>query len=72
MIYRKPNGDLNLDIDAVVKKYPEIAGASGDDAEQRVISVALVPYLIEDIRRKDLFIKVCLVGLILIQVIHLI
>ena len=49
MIYRKPNGDLNLDIDAVVKKYPEIAGASGDDAEQRVVSVALVPYLIEEL-----------------------
>jgi len=51
MIYRKPNGDLNLDIDAVVKKYPEIAGASGDDAEQKVISVALVPYLIMEMQK---------------------
>ena len=49
MIYRKPNGDLNLDIEAVVKKYPEIIYAGDDDAEQRVISVALVPYLIEEL-----------------------
>ena len=70
MIVRKPNGDLNLDIDKVVKKYPEIVGASGDDAEQRVISVALVPYLIQDIKRKDLFIKVCLVGLIIAHAIQ--
>ena len=69
--YRKPNGDLNLDIDAVVKKYPEIAGASGDDAEQRVISVALVPYLIQDIKRKDLFIKLCLIGLIVSNLLSL-
>ena len=70
MIYRKANGDLNLDIEAVVKKYPEIIYASDDDAEQRVISVALVPYLIEDIKRKDLFIKVCLVGLIIAHAIQ--
>ena len=49
MIVRKPNGDLNLDIEAVVKKYPEIAGASDDDAEQRVISTALIPYLIQEL-----------------------
>lgn len=49
MIYRKPNGDLNLDIDKVLEKYPELAGATDDDAEQKVISIALVPYLIREI-----------------------
>ena len=51
MIYRKPNGDLNLDIDAVLEKYPELAGATDDDAEQKVISVALVPYLIMEMQK---------------------
>lgn len=47
--YRKPNGDLNLDIDSVVKQFPEIAGARCDDEEQKAISVALVPYIIKNI-----------------------
>jgi len=44
--YKKPNGDLNLDIESVIATYPEIAGSKCDDEEQKAISVALVPYII--------------------------
>jgi len=47
---RKPNGDLNLDIDSVIETYPEIAGSKCDDEEQKAISVALVPYIIEEMK----------------------
>ena len=49
--YRKTNGDLNLDIDSVIQKYPEIAGSKCDDEEQKAISVALVPYMVEENNR---------------------
>lgn len=49
--YRKPNGDLNLSLESVIEVYPEITGSKCDDEEQKAISVALVPYIIEENNR---------------------
>lgn len=49
--YRKDNGDLNIDIESVLEIYPEIVGSKCDDAEQKAISVALIPYLIEEMQK---------------------
>ena len=45
------NKDLNLDIESVIKKYPEIAGSKYEEEEQKVISETLAPYIIEENNR---------------------
>lgn len=49
----KENGDLNLDIESVVEEIPVIRGATDDSAEQRAVSVALMPYVLEELKRQD-------------------
>lgn len=47
--YRKSNGDLNIDVEKLLETFPELRFSACDDEEQKVFSVALVPYMCREI-----------------------
>jgi len=46
----KENGDLNLDIDQMLEVIPELRGSACDDECQKIFSVAVVPYMLADMK----------------------